>query len=93
MNWVPDRYPITACNHWSKSGSIRKERSMKWLTVSEVSERYRRTDRQIRAAIHRGVLPANRPPGAKDYRIAENDAERTFGIAATQPSGRPPEAA
>jgi excisionase family DNA binding protein len=49
------------------------------MTVTEVAERYRRTERQVRTAIHSGKLPANRP-GTRDYRILAEDAERLFGI-------------
>jgi excisionase family DNA binding protein len=58
-----------------------------FLTVAEVAQRYRRTLRQVRAAIDRGTLPANRPPGAKEYRIAEADAEQLFGVVTIRTSG------
>ncbi len=40
--------------------------------------------------MHRGTLPANRPPGSKDYRIAEADAERLFGVVQVHEAAKRP---
>ena len=53
---------------------------MAWQTVGQVAKQYGRTNRQVLATIERGTLPANRPDGCKEYRIASEDAERVFGL-------------
>jgi excisionase family DNA binding protein len=53
----------------------RPEASNPFLTVAEVAEHYRTSERTVQRWIREGKLPAVRVPGGRNYRINKADVE------------------